>query len=110
MKITNEGILTQLGYNIDENSTKQLENIEKNTPGFENIKKHIITLNDHLKHLSSYVAMSNSNPYFKIKIDTDNNEFIEEAKDIINRWAQKYNVNLQKVQNKETYYILGVQK
>ncbi|WP_197972116.1 hypothetical protein [Nitrosophilus labii] len=110
MKISNEGILTQLGYNIDEKSTKQLENIEKNTPGFENIKKHIVALNDHLKHLSSYVAMSNSNPYFKIKIDTENKEFIEEAKDIINRWAQKYNVNLQKVQNKETYYILGIQK
>jgi len=110
MNISNEGILTQLGYNIDENSLKELEIIEKNTPGFENIKKHIIALNDHLKNLSSYVAMSNSNPYFKIKIDTPNQKEIQEAKEIINKWSQKHNVELKKVENKETYYILGIKK
>lgn len=108
MKISKEGILAQLGYNVNDNSIKQLENIEKNTSGFENIKKHIITLNDHLKHLQSYVAMSNSNPYFKIKIDAKKEEFIKEAKDIIQKWSNKYNVELQKVQNRETYYIVGI--
>lgn len=108
MNISNEGLLTQLDYNVDENSLNQLENIIKNTPGFENIKKHIISLNDHLKHLDSYVAMSNSNPYFKIKIDTNNEKFINEAKEIIEKWAEKYKINLQKVEGKETYYILGI--
>lgn len=110
MNISNEGLLTQLGYNVDEKSLKELEIIEKNTPGFENIKKHIIALNDHLKPLSSYVAMSNTNPYFKIKIDTDNESYINEAKEIIQKWAEKYNVRLKKVENKETYYILGINK
>jgi len=110
MKISNEGLLTQLGYNTDEKSLKELEIIANNTPGFENIKKHIIALNDHLKPYSSYVAMSNSNPYFKIKIDTDNEKYINEAKDIITKWAQKYNVELKKVENKETFYILGIKK
>lgn len=108
MKISKEGILAQLGYNVNDNSIKQLENIEKNTSGFENIKKHIIALNDHLKHLQSYVAMSNSNPYFKIKIDAKKEEFVKEAKDIIQKWSNKYNVELQKVQNRETYYIVGI--
>jgi len=110
MNISNEGLLTQLGYNSDDRNLKELEIIKNNTPGFENIKKHIIALNDHLKNLSSYVAMSSSKPYFKIKIDTDNENFINEAKDIIQKWAQKYNVKLQKVENKETYYILGIEK
>ena len=108
MNISNEGLLTQLGYNVDESSLKQLKNIEVNTPGFENIKKHIISLNDHRKHLDSYVAMSNSNPYFKIKIDTNNENFLNEAKEIIKKWAEKYKINLQKVEEKETYYILGI--
>lgn len=108
MNISNEGLLTQLGYNADESSLKQLKNIEDNTPGFENIKKHIISLNDHLKNLDSYVAMSNSNPYFKIKIDTNNENFLNEAKEIIKKWAEKYKINLQKVEEKETYYILGI--
>jgi len=109
MDISNEGLLTQLGYNADENSLKELENIQKNTKGFENIKKHIISLNDHLKPYDSYVAMSNSNPYFKIKIDTDNKNFIDEAKEIIENWREKYKINLKKVEGKETYYIVGIQ-
>ena len=109
MDISNEGLLTQLGYNADKNSLKELENIRKNTKGFENIKKHIISLNDRLKPYDSYVAMSNSNPYFKIKIDTDNKNFIDEAKETIDRWREKYKINLKKVEGKETYYIVGIQ-
>ena len=110
MQLSNEGLLTQLGYNVDNNTIKELELIEKNTPGFKNIKKHIISLHDHLKPYASYVAMSNSHPYFKIKIDTNNENFINEAKEIINKWADKYNIELKKVKNKETYYILGIKK
>ncbi len=110
MKISLEGLLRQLGYNSDENSVKQLRTIEENTPGFEKIKNHIVALNDHLKPYSSYVAMSNSNPYLKIKIDTDNEKFIKEANETISKWAQKYNVVLQKVEGKETYYITGISK
>ncbi|WP_200762529.1 hypothetical protein [Nitrosophilus alvini] len=110
MNISNEGLLAQLGYNVDEKSLRQLNDTIENTKKFDKIKKHLIALNDNLKHTSSYVALSNSFSYFKIKIDTDNETMINEAKEIINKWADKYNVKLKKVENKETFYIIGVEK
>ncbi len=110
MQISAEGVLTQLGYNRDENTLRQFEAIAKNTPGFEQIQKHIVALHDHLKNFGGFVAMSNSVNHLKIKIDANEASTIEAAKEEIERWAQKYNVNLQKVPNKETYYILGIYK
>ncbi len=110
MQITKEGLLTQLGYHPNESNIKQLQTIEEATPGFEQIQKHIVALNDHLKNYGGFVAMSNSNPYFKIKIEAQELSTIEAAKDKILQWANKYNVKLQKVPNKETYYILGIEK
>lgn len=110
MHISAEGVLRQLGYNSDENTLRQFEAIAKNTPGFDQIQKHIIALHDHLKNYGGFVAMSNSVNHLKIKIDTTEASMIEAAKEEIERWAQKYNVNLQKVPNKETYYILGIYK
>ena len=110
MQISVEGILTQLGYNSDENILRQFDAIAQNTPGFDQIQKHIIALHDHLKNYGGFIAMSNSVNHLKIKIDTTDPSKIEAARNEIERWAQKYNVNLQKVPNKETYYILGIYK
>jgi len=110
MKLTNEALLTQLGYNVTDAELEVLNNIAENTPGFENIKNHIVALNDHLKEFFAYVTMSNSKPYFKIKIDTDNESHIQAAIEEINHWANKYNVKIEKVEGKNTFYILGVEK
>jgi len=109
MKLQNDALLTQLGYSVTEGTLKDLEIIANNTNGFDNIKNHIVALNDHLKVLDAYVAMSNSNPYLKIKIIANEPEKITAAKEEINKWAEKYKVELKQV-NDKTYYILGVEK
>jgi hypothetical protein len=108
MQISDEGILTQLGYPVNEANLKQLKAVEKNTPGFENIKKHIIALNDHLKPHGGYVAFSSSIPNLKIKIEQHTPSNIEISSKEIEKWANKYNVKLKEVKPKETYYILGI--
>ncbi len=105
MKLQKIGILKQLGYS--ENDLKQLETVEKNTPGFEKIKNHLLSLNDKLKHLNGFIAFSNSVPHLKIKLDTDNNEFIKEAEEIIKKWADKYKVELGRVKE-NVFYIKRV--
>jgi len=105
MKIEKIGLLKQLGYNED--NLKELENIEKHTPGFEKIKNHLVALSDKLKHLNGFIAFSSSVPHLKIKIDTKSEEFLKEAEEIINKWAKKYKVILEKVKE-NVFYIKGV--
>jgi len=106
MKLTNEAILTQLGYNVTDNTLKDLEIIINNTKNFEKFKNHLIALNDHLKPLESYVAMSSTNPYFKIKLHDELHQ--DDAKEEIKKWAKKYNVELKQA-NEKTFYIIGVE-
>jgi len=109
MKLSNDALLIQLGYNVTENTLKDLETIEQNTPGFDTIKNHVVALNDHLKPLDGYVVMSSTNPYLKIKIIAEETEKVEAALEEINKWATKYKVELKQV-NDKTFYILGVEK
>jgi len=102
-----EAMLTQLGYVPNDALLKQLQRIETNTMGYEKIQKHIMDLNDHLKVDDSYVAMSNSNDYFKIKIDSFSPEAIEQAHEKVKHFSQKYKVKVDKLENKNTYYIVG---
>jgi len=105
MKLVKEGVLKQLGYN--ESDIKRLEEVIKNTPGFEKIINHIVSLNDKLKHTNSFVAFSNSVPHLKIKIESKSNELKEEAKEIIEKWAKKYNVILEEIKE-GVFYIKKV--
>ena len=105
--ITPENILTQLGYNPSENALSQVKNIINNTKNFDKFSKHIFSLNDEIKHIGGFVAMSNSNDYFKIKLNDSSSEMAEEFKKAVDRWSQKYKVQIQKVENKNTYYIIG---
>jgi len=102
-----EAMLTQLGYAPNEALVKQLEAIEHNTPGYEKIQKHIMDLHDHLKVDSSHVALSNSENYFKIKVESLSPEIAQEAHEKIQHFSDKFKVTLRKIDNKETYYILG---
>jgi hypothetical protein len=104
MKIAEIGLLKQLGYN--ESNLKELEIVKKHTPNFEKVKNHLVSLNDKLKHVNGFIAFSNSVPHLKIKIE-NSGELLEEAKDIVKKWADKYNVILEKVKE-NVFYIKGV--
>jgi len=104
-----EAILTGLGYVPNEALRAQLEKIESNTVGYDKISKHILDLHDHLRVNDSFVAMSNSEDYFKIKIEAPSQERIEEAHEKVEHFCEKFKVKVKKVENKNTYYILGFQ-
>jgi len=103
-------MLKQLGYTPNEALLNQLERIINNTKSFDKIQKHIFDLNEHLKVDDSHVAMSNSEDYFKIKIEAPSPERTEEAMEKVNHFADKYKVALKQVEGKNTFYILGFNK
>jgi len=102
-----EGFLHQLGYSVTESLQEQMNRIVNNTKDFSKIEKHIYDLHDHLKHTNSYVALSNTKDYLKIKIESPSNELKEEAYELINHFGKKFKVTLEKVPSKDTFYILG---
>ncbi len=102
-----ENILIQLSYPVNEATKKQLEEITTNTPGFFDFAKHIFALNDELRKVGATVAMSNSHSYLKLKSDAEKAAEIDEFLSIIQAWSEKYKVQLERVENKNTYYIIG---
>ncbi|MEA1956135.1 MAG: hypothetical protein U9N02_06535 [Campylobacterota bacterium] len=102
-----DAMLTGLGYVPNEALLKQLERIENNTEGYDKIKKHIIDLHEHLKVNDSFVSMSNTVDCFKIKVEAPSLERIEEAHEKIEHFCDKFKVNIEKLENKDTYYIKG---
>ncbi|MDR2081304.1 MAG: hypothetical protein LBP54_05400, partial [Campylobacteraceae bacterium] len=99
--MTQEAFLTQLGYSVTDSLLRQLERVEGNTPKFDMISNRIIALNDNLKHYGSFVALSNSYDFLKIK-NQSSGELLTQVNEIINSWAKKYKIELEKVQGKET--------
>jgi len=102
-----EALLIQLGYAPNETLVEQLKEIQNNTSGYEKIEKHILDLHDHLKVNNAYVALSNSTKHLKIKVDSPTPELAQEAHEKIKHFSEKYKVTLEKLPNKETYYIIG---
>ena len=109
LDITPEVLVSQLNIGKTDSSIDQVITAIENTKDFNKFSKHIISLNDKLKHMNGFVSLSNSVPHFKIKCDTtkDSQEIIQEFTDEVKHWANKYNVELQKVDNKDVYYIIG---
>ncbi len=108
MNITNtDAVLTKLGYTPNDTLRSQLEKIREHTPGYDKIIKHVLDLHDALQVDKSYVAMSNSTNFLKIKIEALSEEMQKEAQEKVKRFEEKYKVNLKKVEGKETYYIMG---
>lgn len=102
-----EAILNQLGYAPNEALLAQLERIEKNTQGYDKIIKHILDLHEHLKVNGAYIALSNSEDFFKIKLESPSVEMLNEASEKIEHFSKKYKAKLQRVQGKATFYIVG---
>ena len=101
--LTDEALLRQLGYTQTTGIVEKLKLIIHKTEGYEDIKRHLLALHDNIKLHNSFVGISSSEDFFKIK--NENNS--QEASQYIKKWANKYNINLQKVAGKETYYITG---
>jgi hypothetical protein len=99
-KISDEALLTQLGFSPNEGILTDLKRVISSTSGYEDIKKHIVTLNETIKSYGSHIGLSSSSNYFKIKNADYSKEHIE-------KWANKYKVSLIKVANSNTYYIAG---
>ncbi|MDR2341838.1 MAG: hypothetical protein LBD84_02190, partial [Campylobacteraceae bacterium] len=79
------------------------------TAKFDLISNHIIALNANLKRYDSFVALSSSHDFLKIK-NQSRNEFLTQVNEIINTWAKKYKIELEKIDSKETFYIKGYGK
>ena len=93
-------LLNQLGYNENDATAAQVKRILNNCDGLN--LSSIITLNDHLKPLGGFVAMSGSEDVFKIK----NASKTPGALNVIENWAEKNKISIKKV-NENTHYILG---
>ena len=108
LNLTPEALLTQLGYTKTEQTLKQINNIMKNTEGFNNFSQHIPSFNDALAVEKGYIAMSNSENHLKIKCNEDTSaDNLTAFTTLVNHWADKYKLNLKQVDNKHTYYIIG---
>lgn len=104
-----EGLLTQFGYSITPSSKQQAEAIIANTKGFDSVERHLIALNDKLKSYDGFVGLSSSKYYFKIKNTSEDESIRKLVNDMILHWSKKYKIEIEKVPNKETYYVIGFQ-
>ena len=97
-------LLNQLGYNENDATIAQVKRILNTCDGLN--LNSIVTLNDHLKPLGSFVAMSGSEDVFKIKNAGKTPGAQSDALNVIENWAEKNKVNIKKI-NETTHYILG---
>ena len=96
-----------LVFFLNDSTLEQLRGILSKCDFNQSELDDIINLNNKLKIYGAYIAMSNSNPYFKIKNEPDSERERKVVRDMIFEWADKYKMNLEKVSGKETYYIKG---
>lgn len=97
-----QALLTQLGYQNDEASLNLIKQVFSQTDGLA--VDNVIALNDHIKALGGYVALSGSQPRLKIKLPSG--EAGDDAANIAVAWASKNKLGLRMV-NENTYYIIG---
>jgi len=108
LDLTPEALLVQLGYVKNEQTLKQMNAIIDNTNGFEKFSQHLPSFNDALAIEKGFIAMSNTEDHLKIKCDVDSSaDNLSAFTALVNHWAEKYKLELKKVEDKNTYYIIG---
>ena len=108
LELTPEALLTQLGYTKTEQTLKQMNAIIENTTNFAKFAPHIPSFKDALAIEKGFIGMSNSDNYLKIKCEADiNADNLSAFNALVNHWAEKYKLNLKKIEGKNTYYLLG---
>ena len=109
LDLTPEALLAQLGYSKTEQTLKQINDIIENTDGFEKFSPHIPSFNDALAVEKGFIAMSNSVKHLKIKCNEDiSSNNLSAFEELVSHWSKKYKLELKQVDNKNTYYIIGV--
>lgn len=108
LHLTPEALLAQLGYSQSKQTLKQITTIMEGTKGFDDFSQHIPSFVDALAVEKGFMAMSNSESYLKIKCEEDSNaDNLSAFTSLVQHWANKYKLKLKKVENKNTYYIVG---
>jgi len=108
LDLTPEALLAQLGYTKNDQTLKQINDIIENTNGFDKFSQHIPSFNDALAVEKAFIAMSNSEDHLKIKCEEDPSaDNLSAFNTLVKHWADKYKLQIEKVDNKNTYYILG---
>ena len=108
LELTPEALLAQLGYTQNNQTLEQMNNIIDNTKDFSKFSQHLPSFNDALAVEKGFIAMSNSENHLKIKCNEDSNaDNLTAFTDLVMHWADKYKLDLKKVNNKNTYYIIG---
>jgi hypothetical protein len=109
LDLSNEAILKQLGVStVNDALLNQVSTVRENTNKFEAIEKHIFDLHGSLEKVNGYVALSNSRDLLKIKHHESANRVQNaEFNEIVEHWAERYKIALEKV-NDNTYYIIGL--
>ncbi len=97
---------TQLGYDTNPHIIEQMNGILNQNDNIPKLFDHLIALHDKLKHINGFVAMSNSDDVLKIKCENNSPQLIEEFHDIVQKFKDKYKLNLKKLDHKEVYYIV----
>ena len=105
--INAEALLKQLKIDLTSGSLAQMNTIIDNTPNALKFFKHIFSLNDDLSHLDAFIAPSSSCDFLKIKLRGTLAAQIESFHETVKHWSDKYKVEVEKVANKEVYYIKG---
>jgi len=108
LNLTPEALLAQLGYAKTDQTLQKMNNIIENTKDFDKFSQHLPSFNDALAVEKGFIAMSNSKDHLKIKCDEDNSaDNLSAFTELVQHWAEKYRLELKKVDDKNTYYILG---
>jgi len=102
-----EGILVALKLGVTDATRAQLRGILSKCDFEPNELEKIVLLNDKLQSFGAFIAMSNSYDYFKIKNESPTVAGKKAVMDIVFEWSDKYRLKLEKVPNKDTYYIIG---
>jgi hypothetical protein len=109
LDLTPEALLAQLGYTVTPQTLKQINAIIANTQGFEKFSHHIPSFNDALAVEKGYIAMSNSEDHLKVKCNEDvSADNLTAFNDLVQHWSDKYKLDLKQVDNKNTFYIIGL--
>ncbi len=102
-----KAFITQLGYDTNEHIIQQMNSILNKNGNITKLFNHLITLHDKLKHINGFIAMSNSDDVLKIKCENNSPELLAEFHEIVQKFKDKYKLNLKKLDHKEVYYILS---
>ena len=100
-------VLTSLGYTPNDALKAQVKRcIEEAGLSVPDLDK-IAELNEEIKTMGGYVALSNSEDVFKSKCETSDITALKEFNLAVYNWSQENGFKVKKLDGKEVFYIRG---